>query len=326
MTLNVDTALDVLPAAKFENPDWTAKGERRASVALDRLATLWINTGTLCNITCQNCYIESSPENDRLAYITVAETIPFLDEAKALGTNEIGFTGGEPFMNPDVLEILDEALSRGFDVLVLTNAMLPMQRPRLKQGLVALHAKYGAKLTMRVSLDHYGQELHEKERGADTWVKALAGIDWLAANGFPLAIAGRTCWHEDDAAMRQGFASLIAAHGWRIDPQNRQQLMLFPEMDGRFNVPEITTACWGILKKSPSQMMCASSRMVVKRKASAAPVVLPCTLLPYDPAFEMGPTLTAAALADGSMFDQGAVKLCHPHCAKFCVLGGGSCS
>ena len=326
MTLNDDAAPEVLPAAKFENPDWTAKGERRASVALDRLATLWINTGTLCNITCQNCYIESSPENDRLAYITVAETIPFLDEAKALGTNEIGFTGGEPFMNPDVLEILDEALSRGFDVLVLTNAMLPMQRPRLKQGLVALHAKYGAKLMMRVSLDHYGQELHEKERGADTWVKALAGIDWLAANGFPLAIAGRTCWHEDDAAMRQGFASLIAAHGWPIDPQNRQQLMLFPEMDGRFNVPEITTACWGILKKSPSQMMCASSRMVVKRKASAAPVVLPCTLLPYDPAFEMGPTLTAAALADGSMFDQGAVKLCHPHCAKFCVLGGGSCS
>ena len=54
--------------------------------------------------------------------------------------------------------------------------------------------------------------------------------------------------------------------------------------------------------------------------------MLPCTLLPYDPAFEMGETLEEAARADGGMFEAGAVKLCHPHCAKFCVLGGGSCS
>jgi hypothetical protein len=102
--------------------------------------------------------------------------------------------------------------------------------------------------------------------------------------------------------------------------------VLFPEMDLRVDVPEITTACWGILHKSPSDVMCASSRMVVKRKGAAAPTVLPCTLLPYDPAFEMGATLGEAVRADGGMFEHGAVKLCHPHCAKFCVLGGGSCS
>jgi hypothetical protein len=73
-------------------------------------------------------------------------------------------------------------------------------------------------------------------------------------------------------------------------------------------------------------MMCASSRMVVKRQGAERPTVLPCTLIAYDPAFEMGPTLTQAAKADGGMFTDGAVKLCHPHCAKFCVLGGGSCS
>ena len=74
-------------------------------------------------------------------------------------------------------------------------------------------------------------------------------------------------------------------------------------MDLRVDVPEITTACWGILHKSPSDVMCSSSRMVVKRKGAAYPVVLPCTLLPYDPAFEMGATLTEAARADGGMFD-----------------------
>ncbi len=82
----------------------------------------------------------------------------------------------------------------------------------------------------------------------------------------------------------------------------------------------------GILHKNPNEVMCAASRMVVKRKGAAAPVVLPCTLLPYDPAFEMGATLSEAARANSGMFDHGAVKLCHPHCAKFCVLGGGSCS
>ena len=97
-------------------------------------------------------------------------------------------------------------------------------------------------------------------------------------------------------------------------------------MDVRADVPEITEACWGILHKDPREVMCASSRMVVKRKGANAPVVLPCTLLPYDPAFEMGATLAEAARADGGMFESGAVKLCHPHCAKFCVLGGGSCS
>jgi hypothetical protein len=97
-------------------------------------------------------------------------------------------------------------------------------------------------------------------------------------------------------------------------------------MDLRVDVPEITAACWTTLHKSPSDVMCASSRMVVKRKGAAHPVVLPCTLLPYDPAFEMGATLAEAARADGGMFASGAVKLCHPHCAKFCVLGGGSCS
>jgi hypothetical protein len=66
--------------------------------------------------------------------------------------------------------------------------------------------------------------------------------------------------------------------------------------------------------------------MVVKRRGEAKPTVVPCTLIPYDPAFDMGTTLEIARAADDGMFTDGAVKLCHPHCSKFCVLGGGSCS
>lgn len=326
MDLKIRTLDAPKAPAKFQHPDWTAKGEPRATVPFEGLDTLWINTGSLCNITCRNCYIESSPTNDRLVYLTPADVLPFLDEAKALGTREIGFTGGEPFLNPDFIEILEAALTRGFDVLVLTNAMLPMQRPRLKEGLLRMREAHGQRLTLRVSLDHYTQDLHETERGAGSWQRALDGVDWLAQAGFRLAIAGRTCWGEKEASERAGYQRLIAGHGWPIDAADHHQLMLFPEMDGHRDVPEITTACWGILKKSPSQMMCARTRMVVKRRDAAAPVVLPCTLLPYDPAFEMGATLAEAARADGGMFKDGAVKLCHSHCAKFCVLGGGSCS
>jgi hypothetical protein len=323
-----DLAAAPAPRAKFTDPDTTAKGERRASVPLDNLQTLWINTGTLCNITCQNCYIESSPKNDRLAYITRAESKAYLDEIKTLRlkTREIAFTGGEPFLNPDMIGILEDALAGGFDVLVLTNAMQPMQRPKIKTALLKLRETYADKLTFRVSLDHHTQALHEAERGAKTWTKALAGLDWIAANGFKMAIAGRTCWGEAEPIARTAYSALIAKHGWRIDPVDTQALMLLPEMDAHAEVPEITTACWGILHKKPSDMMCATSRMVVKRKGEAAPTVLPCTLIPYDQRFDMGSTLAASMGADGGMFDDGAVKLCHVHCAKFCVLGGGSCS
>src|ERR1700735_1382826 len=108
-----------LDPAKFRDPLVTAKGEPRAQVALTALDTLWFNTGTLCNLTCQNCYIESSPTNDRLAYLTAAGVAVYLDEIAVLGlgTRLIGFTGGEPFMNRDLPAMLDGVLARGLDAI-----------------------------------------------------------------------------------------------------------------------------------------------------------------------------------------------------------------
>jgi len=306
-----------LDRRKFRDAAVTAEGEKRAAVALDGLKTLWFNTGTLCNIACEHCYIESSPRNDRLAYLSLEEMTGYLDEIARdrLPTVEIGFTGGEPFMNPDMLAMLETCLERGFRVLVLTNAMRPMQR--LKGRLLDLQRRRGGRLTIRVSLDHYTKELHEEERGPRTWQPTFDGLKWLAANGFAVTVAGRMLWGEPDCAMRQGYAQLFAEHGIAIGAENRGKLVIFPEMDAAADVPEITEACWGILHVSPQSVMCASSRMVVKRKGAAGPSVVACTLLPYDEAFDLGPTL-----ADASR----AVPLNHPHCAKFCVLGGASCS
>ncbi len=304
---------------KFRDPDVTATGEPRARVRLTSPQTLWFNTGTLCNIACVNCYIDSSPTNDALVYMSVAEVESYLDQIAERGwpVREIGFTGGEPFMNPDMIGMARAALSRGFEVLILTNAMRPMMRRSVQAGLVALQRDFPGAMTLRVSLDHYRADLHDTERGSGGFATTVRGMEWLRDAGIRMSVAARTLWGEREADARAGFAEFYARHGFDIDAQDPGETVLFPEMDEMAEVPEITTACWGILNKSPADVMCSSSRMVVKRRGAAHPVVLACTLLPHDAQFELGKTLEEA---------ERDVALNHPHCAKFCVLGGASCS
>ncbi|MFZ1741833.1 MAG: radical SAM protein [Pontixanthobacter sp.] len=310
-------AADALPQEKFFDPVWTAKGERRASVPMTKLETLWFNTGTLCNLACVNCYIESSPTNDALIYISRAVVTRFLDEIEAskTGTREIGYTGGEPFMNPEFVAILTDTLARGFDVLVLSNAMKPMRRH--ETALLELRERFGDKLTIRVSLDHYTQDAHEAERGPRSWGPGTEGLKWLSDHGFAIAVAGRMLPGETMELARAGYAALFAEMGIRIDAGDPVRLVLFPEMDDAKDIAEITTECWGILNQNPADIMCATSRMVVHRKGEAAPRVAACTLIPYDEGFDMGATLVEASRE---------ISLNHPHCARFCVLGGASCS
>lgn len=302
---------------KFSDPDITATGEPRASVQPRLLETLWINTGSLCNLSCENCYIESTPTNDRLAYISEAEVKTLLDEImnERFSTQEIAFTGGEPFLNPEFIPILRLCLQRGFKVLVLSNAMSTMMK--CSDALLALHNRYGSKLKLRISLDHYTEELHSKERGRRSWRPAINGLKWLSLQGISISVAGRTYWGESELAMREGYASLFSEEEINLDADDVSQLILFPEMDLAIDVPEITTACWKILDKNPAEIMCSNARMVVKRKEDDHLSVMACTLLPYDQRFNMGKTLAESWRP---------IKLNHPHCAKFCVLGGGSCA
>jgi len=308
--------VNALPG-KFRDPLWTAKGERRAAVSLSGLRTLWFNTGTLCNITCAHCYIESSPRNDALSYMTAADVRGFLEEAAFHPLEEVGFTGGEPFMNPELPAMLEDTMApHGLRALVLTNARRPMMLRR--ETVARLHARYPGQLTARVSLDHYDAQHHDAERGAGSFARAMEGLRWLVGAGLNLAVAGRAAFgHEPEDALRAGFARLFAADGIALDATDPVTLVLFPEMDPAAEVPEITEVCWGILHRSPDSVMCALSRMVVRRRGADRPAVLACTPLAYDERFEPGSTLAEAS---------GPVKLNHPHCARFCVLGGAACS
>lgn len=301
---------------KFVDADFVRDGARRAIVPFNGLDTLWVNTGTLCNIECRNCYIESSPTNDRLAYLTLDDFRPFLAEAKSMGAREIGFTGGEPFMNPELVAMAAAALDAGLLVLVLTNAMRPAMRPAVRASVRRLIDRHGERIRLRVSLDHYTAAKHDQERGAGSFEIAINGLRAFAADRAALSVAGRSVWGESAAAARAGYAALFADHGLPIDAARPDELVLFPEMDDGADTPEITAQCWAILQKDAGDVMCATSRMLIKKKGST-PSVVACTLIVGDPQFEMGATLKDAARP---------VKLNHPHCSRFCVLGGSKCS
>ncbi len=301
---------------QFSDPLHTATGAERASVPLESLKTLWFNTGTLCNLACQHCYIESSPTNDQLAFLTETDVQPYLREIRDrdLPTELIGLTGGEPFLNPHIVAILRCILAEGFTVLVLTNAYGAIKKHR--EALLDLKRQYGDQLRLRVSLDAPNAAGHEQERGEHTFAPTVAMLRWLVEAEFPVSIAGRSRAGTRFAEALAGYQALCEAEAIPLI-LGSHNLVVFPEMGERREVPEITTACWSILGKSPSSVMCAHERMIVKRRGADQPVVLPCTLLAYDRQFELGHTLKDA---------EQAVYLNHPFCSQFCVLGGSSCS
>ncbi len=299
---------------KFKEKFKTADGKDRAFVEISQLKTLWFNTGTLCNLTCSNCYIESSPKNDRLQYISFEEFKIFVNESiqNELGTKEIGFTGGEPFMNKDIFKMIKYSLDNGFKTLVLTNAMKPMINN--KSQLLRLNH---LNLTIRVSIDHYTKEKHEEVRGPNSWEPMIEGLKWLSENNFNYCLATRLMWGEDEDTTRNNFQKFIDQFNLKLNSKSKIQLVTFAEMDVNQDTPEITTECWKILNKEPESVMCSTSRMIVKKKGEQLPSVIACTLLPYEKEFDLGKSLKES---------NQKVYLNHPHCSKFCVLGGSSCS
>ncbi|MGB0455120.1 MAG: radical SAM protein [Bacteriovoracaceae bacterium] len=302
--------------AKFNNPYQTLDGSERAYVDFNGLKTLWLNTGTRCNLSCENCYIESTPTNDRLSYLTLEDVELYLQELRNEDNQalNIALTGGEPFLNPHILKILEAILKEGYQTLVLTNAFRVLENK--KNGLMKLISTYGDQLQLRVSLDHYTKEAHEKERGQGTFDKTLLSVKWLYENGASLSLAGRALINEDINRSKESYQDLLREFDIPLK-LTEKNLVVFPEMEMDRDVPEITTRCWDILKKSPDDQMCAHERMVIKRKEDDSPSVVACTLIAYNKEFDLGKTLKES---------EKRVQLNHKFCAQFCVLGGASCS
>lgn len=199
--------------------------------------------------------------------------------------------------------------------MVLTNAYRAIDKHF--DELDVLNKKHPGKLTLRISLDHHTESVHERERGPKTFNRTLTTMNTLSKMGFNLAVAGRSLENESRDEALEGYQSILDEYEVGITVTGGENIVIFPEMTTDQDVPEITTDCWDILNIKAADQMCATERMVVKRKGTDAPVVLPCTLIAYDEQFELGTTLKES-------FQK--VYLNHPYCAQFCVLGGASCS
>ncbi len=150
-------------------------------VRFDGLEVLWIQVaGTLCNIQCTHCFISCGPKNDSLPIMSMEQEGAALDEAREYGVREIYFTGGEPFLHPRMLDILERTL-RDFPATVLTNGMLILERTAARLAELAAASRYS--LELRVSLEDTEPARHDVVRGRGTFEKALRGIRRLEAHG-----------------------------------------------------------------------------------------------------------------------------------------------
>jgi MoaA/NifB/PqqE/SkfB family radical SAM enzyme len=138
---------------------------------------LWIYTNYDCNLRCSYCVAKSSPNAPRRA-LGLANVQRLVDEAIELGFSELFFTGGEPFLLPDIYAMLAYGSAR-LKTTVLTNAMILRGR-RLEQ----LCAIANDNLIIQVSLDGGCAEDHDAYRGRGAWAQTVEGIRLLQERGF----------------------------------------------------------------------------------------------------------------------------------------------
>ncbi len=296
------------------NNDWllTSEGKPRGYIHPQSLTELWFHTGTACNLSCPFCLEGSKPGDHRIQYITLDEAKRFIDEALELGVNKFSFTGGEPFVNPHMFDILDYALDHR-PCLVLTNATEPLMNRFAR--IQALKDKPNL-LSLRVSLDHPDPVKHDEARGKGNFAKALKTLGHLYKEGLGVSIARLIEDGEDSDAIVKSYLPFFRDAGL---PDNLT-IIRFPDFltPGALpEVPQITTHCMTthLTEKQRSEFMCNFSKMIVKKDGACG--VYPCTLVDDDEDYNLAPTLRESMDV--------RVMLRHHRCYS-CFAFGASCS
>lgn len=299
-------------SAELESLEVGPHRERRGYIEPHALRELWFHTGTACNLKCPFCLEGSKPGDNRLGRITLAEAKPFIDEAVALGVEQLSFTGGEPFIVKDFVAILRYA-AQFRPCLVLTNGTAPVHK-RLHQ-IAPLRAQPHP-IAFRVSIDYPQRERHDAGRGAGAFDESWAALKKLHALGFKVSIARQMEAGEDAAAVTEAYAALLAEHAL---PRSTT-LVGFPDFltpGEHRSVPAITEHCMTTYQTERTRraFMCAFSKMVVKKDGRLR--VYACTLVDDDPAYDLGRTLAESMPK--------RITLRHHRCYS-CFKYGSSCS
>lgn len=279
-------------------------------VALKSLDTLWFQAGgTVCNLACTHCFVSCSPTNHTHEFLSLAEVRRYLDEAVRLGVREYYFTGGEPFLNPEMEAILEATLVVG-PATVLTNGLLldPARCARLKR--LADASDYS--LDLRVSIDGFDAESNDPVRGSGTFERILKGVRNLHEAGLnPVITVTEVCREATTDTGKERFFALLRSMG--IERPRLKILPVFQigaeaERGGAYE-------SWQRLREGDvpeggwDHLQCSACRMVTDQG------VWVCPILVNEPSAKMGETLADTL---------GAFPLEHPACWT-CHVYGVSC-
>jgi AdoMet-dependent heme synthase len=276
-------------------------------VALD---TVWFQVaGTVCNLACTHCLVSSSPTNRTHDGLTLEQIRPFLDEAARLGAREYYFTGGEPFLNSELPQILEATLEHG-PATVLTNGLLLTPERCAELRRIADGASYS--LDLRVSLDGPDASTNDAIRGRGTFERALAGLRNLARERFaPVLTVSEAYAGAGSSTARARFLELLRAQG--IERPRLKVLPLFRigaeiERGGPYEAWQ-RLADVEIGRAAFEHLQCSSGRVVTDQG------VWVCPILVNEPTARMGRTLADAL---------GTYPLRHAACWT-CHVQGATC-
>jgi len=244
-------------------------------VSLRALDQLWFQvSGTVCNLRCNHCFISCSPENHSFWFMSRAEVTTALDESVRHGVKEYYFTGGEPFMNRDMVGILEDTLAHG-PATVLTNATLMPQRTIDELAGVARESMYT--LELRVSIDGVTPAMNDAIRGEGSFARAVAAVGRLAAAGFLPIITTMQSWSDVETdGILADFRILLADVGY-----DRPRIKILPplrigaeaERDRAYEDAERVTV--DMMSDYPAELLlCSSARLVTASGVWACPILL----------------------------------------------------
>lgn len=248
---------------------------QRPWIPIPHLDHLWFQVaGTLCNLTCTHCFISCSPKNDSFGFLTLADVRRRLEESVLLGVKEYYFTGGEPFLNPEMTAILVETLRYG-PATVLTNGTVLKD-----EWLTALRAAEETSLyslEFRVSIDGCSPEMNDPVRGAGTFARAMKGVAKLVQHGFlPIITAARVWPIDQDREVIERFLQVLRDAGYA-----RPRLKILPTLHlgaeearthGYLPTERVTSAM--LAGYDQSQLVCHHSRVVTDRGVHVCPILI----------------------------------------------------
>ena len=304
----------LMPREPARGADWstTPTGEPRGYIDPHALDELWFHTGTACNLSCPFCLEGSTPGDNRLDRISLDDVRPLMDEAVSIGVRQFSFTGGEPFIVKDFVNILAHA-SRLLPCLVLTNGTDPVLKRlhHIERLRDSIHP-----ISFRISIDWPEERRHDEGRGAGNFRKAFEGMRALHDMDFKVSIARQMSPNEDSAAIDARYRELASQWGLPDD----LRIVPFPDFDvphAHPDVPDVTEDCMTRYQDEASRraFMCAFSKMVIKKGGRMR--VYACTLVDDDPDYDLGGTLTEAL---GQR-----IRMRHHRCYQ-CFAHGSSCS